>query len=128
MGTGWAAIVVTNDSPIACYLSGTPTIHLMTSPGAPLLTTEHVGPPSTWHRHYAATRIPLRSNQSASFTVVFEDNAVGDQTCPEADVVAVTFPGTVGMLWAATHIAPCGGLVFVLPIRAGTRPVKEPSS
>jgi hypothetical protein len=128
VGTSWAAIVVTNDSPFACYLSGTPTIHLMGSPAVPLPTTEHVGPPSVWHRHYPASRIPLRAAQSASFTVVFADNAVGNQSCPEANVVGVTFPGIAGMLWATTHIAPCGGLVFVLPIRAGTRPVQEPSS
>jgi hypothetical protein len=127
MGTDWLPVVIKNDSPLSCFLSGIPTVQLIAGPASPLPTKQQDGPPSNWHRSYNVSRVVLAASQSGSFTVVFQANSVGGEACPQASGLEVTVPGVARSLWATTDFAPCGGLVFVLPIRTGVAPVQEPT-
>lgn len=128
MGWGWLPVVITNDSPMPCFLSGIPTVQLMAGPASPLPTNQHNGPPRNWHGTYKVARVVLAANQSASFTVIVQANPVSGQACPQVSGVELTLAGITGNLLTTTDdFGPCGGIVFVLPIRPGVAPVQLPT-
>lgn len=124
MGTAVVPIAITNDSAMPCVISGTPTVQLRASLTSSLPTQERDGPPKAWGLKVRVELVPLAAGESASFTVIYEDNPVVGQTCPSASGLEITLPGLPGFLWATTSIAPCGGVINVTPIRPGVQPVK----
>lgn len=71
--------------------------------------------------------VTLNSDTSASFVLQYSDVPAGSETCSRAKWLAIYLPGTgfVGgpsPVTATTTIAPCGGIVYISPIRASTSP------
>jgi hypothetical protein len=114
-------IVLTNDSVAACSLSGFPRLQL-TNGSADVTTTQVDGnPPGGAPISDTPTLVNIAPDTAGSFVVQWLDVPTGSQQCNAAYALAITLPGGGGDVTAATgQIMPCGGDLYVSPVRAGT--------
>jgi hypothetical protein len=116
-------IVLTNDSAVACSLNGFPKLQLMNG-GTEVTTTQADGnPPGGAPISDTPTLVNIAPDTAGSFVVQWLDVPTGSQQCNAAYELGITLPGGGGEVTAATgQIMPCGGDLYVSPVRAGTAP------
>jgi Protein of unknown function (DUF4232) len=128
-GTGAAGTIamtmnLANTSTTTCTLQGYPGMQLLSAQGTALPTNVVRG--GTQFPAAAANQSPslvtLAPQQSATFSLLYEDVPVGNETsCPESAKAEVTPPNDVAHATVTLAISPCnGGTVHVSPVYAGT--------
>jgi uncharacterized protein DUF4232 len=115
---------LTNVSTTTCTLQGYPGMQLLSTQGTALPTNVIRG--GTQFPAAAANQSPslvtLAPQQSATFSLLYEDVPVGTETsCPESAKAEITPPNDVAHAVVTLAISPCnGGTVHVSPVYAGT--------
>jgi Protein of unknown function (DUF4232) len=114
-------IVLTNDSAATCSLDGFPTLQLMNgSTDVSTTQTDGNSPPGAQISD-TPTLVNIAPDTAASFVVQWLDVPTGSQECNAAYELGITLPGGGGKVTAAIgQIMPCGGDLYVSPVRAGT--------
>jgi hypothetical protein len=114
-------IVLTNDSTVTCSLDGFPTLQLM-SGSTDVSTTQTDGnSPAGAQISDTPTLVNIAPDTAGSFVVQWLDVPTGVQQCTAAYEVAITLPGGGGKVTVAMGlIMPCGGELYVSPVRSGT--------
>jgi hypothetical protein len=114
-------IVLTNDGAATCSLDGFPTLQLMNG-SADVSTTQTDGnSPAGAQINDTPTLVNIAPDTAGSFVVQWLDVPTGSQQCNAAYEIAITLPGGGGKVTAAMgEIMPCGGDLYVSPVRAGT--------
>ena len=114
-------IVLTNDSTAACSLDGFPTLQLMNG-GTDVSTTQTDGnSPAGAQISDTPTLVNIAPDTAGSFVVQWLDVPTGSQQCNAANELGISLPGSAGKVTAAVgQIMPCGGDLYVSPVRAGT--------
>ncbi|MGA8427392.1 MAG: DUF4232 domain-containing protein [Candidatus Dormiibacterota bacterium] len=114
-------IVLTNDSTTACSLDGFPTLQLMNG-NTDVITTEAEGnAPAGAQINDTPTLVNIAPDTAASFVVQWLDVPTGSQQCNAAYELGITLPGGGGkVIVAMGQIMPCGGDLYVSPVRPGT--------
>jgi len=116
-----STVVLTNDSSAACSLKGFPTLQLLNA-GVNLTTNQTDGiSPAGAPENLTPTLVTIAPDSAASFVVQWLDVPTGAQQCAVAWELGIHLPGGGGAVTAAVDgIMPCGGDLYVAPIRAGT--------
>lgn len=123
-GTITMTVSLTNVSSTTCTLQGYPGMQLLAASGSSLPTQVVRG--GTQFPAAAANQSPalvtLAPQQVATFSLVYEDVPVGNETtCPTSAKAEITPPNDVGHGVITLAISPCnGGTVHVSPVYAGS--------
>jgi len=113
-------IVLTNDSASACSLDGFPTLQLMNGGTAVSTTQANGNPPAGAQISDTPTRVNIAPDTAGSFVVQWLDVPTGTQQCNTAYELGISLPGGGGKVTAAMgQIMPCGGDLYVSPVRSG---------
>jgi hypothetical protein len=114
-------VVLTNDSTVTCSLNGFPMLQLMNG-STDVSTTQAEGTsPGGAPVSDTPTLVNIAPDTAGSFVVQWLDVPTGSQECNAAYELGITLPGGGGKVTAATgQIMPCGGDLYVSPVRAGT--------
>ncbi|HUY10270.1 MAG TPA: DUF4232 domain-containing protein [Candidatus Dormibacteraeota bacterium] len=121
------AFVLTNTGSTSCTLDGYPYVQLLDGSGNALGTTPIESNDGVTSVSLLPETVTLAVGGTASFALQYEDVPTGSQTCPAAASMRIYLPGTADTtapspVTVSTDIAPCGGIVYLSPIRAGTSP------
>jgi hypothetical protein len=113
--------VLTNDSSATCSLDGFPTLQLMNG-ATDVSTTQTDGiSPAGAPVSLTQTLVNIAPDTAASFVVQWLDVPTGSQECNSGYELGITLPGGGGKVTVAMgQIMPCGGDLYVSPVRAGT--------
>jgi hypothetical protein len=115
------AFVLTNSGTRPCTLDGYPTVQLVAESGN-LSTTQSNGNDGVTSVSATSALVTIAAGAAASFVLQYSDVPTGTQACPAATGLDIQLPGGgVGVL-ASTEIDPCGGDLYISPVRAGTAP------
>jgi len=113
--------VLTNDSTVACSLNGFPKLQLLNGSTDVSTTQTDGNPPAGAQINDTPTLVNIGPDTAASFVVQWLDVPTGSQACSAAFELGITLPGGGGGVIAAMgQIMPCGGDLYVSPVRAGT--------
>lgn len=113
-------VVLTNDSAQSCTLEGFPTVQLSAS-GQNVATNQTDGnPPAGAPESLTPTLVTFTAGAAGSFVFQYIDVPSGNQECNSASALQITLPGGGGTVTASANVAPCGGDIYVSPVRAGT--------
>jgi hypothetical protein len=113
-------IVLTNDSASACSLDGFPTLQLMNGSTAVSTTQTDGNSPAGAQISDTPTLVNIAPDTAGSFVVQWLDVPTGSQQCNAASELGISLPGGGGKVTAAMgQIMPCGGDLYVSPVRAG---------
>jgi hypothetical protein len=115
------AMVLTNTGSQSCTLDGYPTVTLVDS-GGDLSTTQNDGNDGATSVSTTPLLVTLAAGDAASFVLQYSGVPTGTQTCPTATQLQIVLPGGGGTVLASTNIAPCGGDLYISPVRAGIAP------
>lgn len=128
MGSAAAEALLRNTSSVPCHLYGYPGLQLVGPHGLRLTSTVTRGSAMTFP-DISPHLVGLLPGQSASFDIGYGDNPIGadgrlpyNKACPEATELAIFPPDDYTPLYAATDIAPCGGLLIVSSLVPGDEP------
>lgn len=114
-------IVLTNDSTASCSLDGFPTLQLMNGTTDVSTTQTDGNSPAGAQISDTPTLVNIAPDSAASFVVQWLDVPTGSQQCNAAYELGISLPGGGGKVMAAMgQIMPCGGDLYVSPVRAGT--------
>jgi hypothetical protein len=117
------AIVLTNAGAQSCTLDGYPTVQLVASSGN-LSTTQSNGNDGVTTVSTTPELVTITAGGAASFVLQYEDVPTGTQSCPYANQLQIQLPGGGGTVTASLpiQIDPCGGSIYISPVRTGTAP------
>jgi len=116
------AIVLIDTGTASCALDGYPTVTLVGISGD-LPTTQTNGNDGIPSVSTTPAVVTIAAGGTASFVLQYRDVATGAQTCPTATQLQIVLPGGGGALVAdLTGVNPCGGVVYVSPVRSGIAP------
>jgi hypothetical protein len=114
-------IVLTNDSAGSCSLDGFPNLQLLNGSTNVSTTQTDGNSPAGAQINDTPTLVDLAPDTAGSFVVQWLDVPTGSQQCNAAYELGITLPGGGGKVTAAVgQIMPCGGDLYVSPVRAGT--------
>jgi hypothetical protein len=121
------AFILTNTGSVSCTLEGYPYVQLMNASGSAIATTPIEGNDGVTSISDLPKTVTLAAGGTASFALQYEDVPTGSQTCTAASSIGIYLPGTAfaaapSPVTISTDIAPCGGIVYVSPVQAGTAP------
>ena len=113
MGRHWITYAFRNRSAVTCTLSGVPVVQLLDAHGGVLPTGLPGGGPGT-----TGPVVRLRPGAAAFFSIgeLLAPDYDG-QPCPAAATLAVTPPHRRQALTIPATIAPCGGRLWMTPVR-----------
>jgi hypothetical protein len=119
-GTIETTVALRNTSATTCVLAGYPTLQMVDTKGAALVTkTVDKGSYSFTSQPAAPVTIP--PGQSGSFNIGYSDVPTGTETtCPTSAALQITPPAVTGHLTLTASLTPCnGGTLVVSPILTG---------
>jgi Protein of unknown function (DUF4232) len=124
-GTIETTVTLTNTSSSVCTLKGYPGMQLLSATGASLPTNVVRGGGQGFLAAAAnqpPALVTLAPNQTASFSLSYEDVPVGTETsCPTSAKAEITPPNDTGFLVIAFTADACGGgTIHVSPVYAST--------
>jgi hypothetical protein len=119
------AIVLTNTGSTPCTLEGYPYVQLVDGSGNALSTTPIESNDGDTSVSLLPETVTLGARGTASFGLQYDLVPTGSQTCPAAASMRIYLPGKADTsapspVTFSTDIAPCGGIVYLSPIHAGT--------
>ncbi|MGB9484269.1 MAG: DUF4232 domain-containing protein [Candidatus Dormiibacterota bacterium] len=119
------AILLTNTGTTSCTLEGYPYVQLVDGSGNALSTTPIESDDGVTSVSVLPDTVTLGAGGTASFALQYDLVPRGSQTCPTAASMRIYLPGTSDTATPApvtfsAEIAPCGGIVYLSPIHAGT--------
>ena len=115
------AFVLTNTGAQPCTLDGYPAVQLVAANGS-LSTTQSNGNDGVTSVSTTPELVTIAAGGSASFVLQYSDVPTGIEACPAATQLQIVLPGGGGTVPASADIDPCGGDLYVSPVRAGTAP------
>ncbi|MGP8249375.1 MAG: DUF4232 domain-containing protein [Candidatus Dormibacteria bacterium] len=114
-------VILTNDSGVACSLNGFPKLQLLNGSTDVSTTQAEGNPPGGAPISDTPALVDIAPDTAGSFVVQWLDVPTGSQQCNSAYELGITLPGGGGEVTAAMgQIMPCGGDLYVSPVRAGT--------
>jgi hypothetical protein len=115
------AFVLTNTGAHPCTLNGYPAVQLVAESGN-LSTTQTNG--NGWVTSVSVTPelVTIAAGGAASFVLQYSDVPGGTAACPPATWLDIQLPGGGGTVTASVNIAPCGGDLYISPVRTGSAP------
>jgi hypothetical protein len=125
LGTGTVVILIANSGK-RCQIEGYPRVQLFDDHGA-LMNTISLHKSSSFFAEPKPHRIVLSHNGVASVGLSWNDNPVGNQTCPRAAWANITLPEGIMIEANSPDVSatPCGGALYATSIEAG--PVPAPN-
>jgi hypothetical protein len=122
-GTIYETVTLTNTSSTTCILHGYPGLQLLSTQGSSIPTNVVRGgsPPfPTAAANQPPAVVTLAPQQSAAFSLDYEDVPVGNETsCPTSAKAEITPPNDVAFVVVTLQITACGGgTVHVSPVYA----------
>lgn len=116
------AVVLENTGQVPCTLEGYPTVTLLTSSSAALLTMQTDGSDGITSVSNTPSLVTVPIGGAASFVLQWSDVSTDGSACPVSTWLEVQLPSqSVGLL-SDTTIQACGGDIYTSPFRTGTAP------